>query len=165
VRVPLLDEPGTAAGPVCSPYATTLSPDDSTAWISCYRSGDLIAVDVARKQRGGSLAMPGLAVFGDYADTSNRFAITTQDTDGVVILVDNGGGSARIERFMTVDANQCIKPHTVLWLDNDTRLAVVCEGNKIDAGSLIVLDPANGNELAHVGLGRFPDDIAVQVKP
>jgi DNA-binding beta-propeller fold protein YncE len=165
VRVPLLDEPGTAAGPVCSPYATTLSPDDSTAWISCYRSGELIAVDVARRERGGTIALPGLAVFGDYAEASNRFAIATQDTDGIVVLVDNGGGSASIERFMTVDANRCIKPHTVLWLDDDTHLAVVCEGNKIDAGSLIVLDPANGNELAHVALGLFPDDIAVQVKP
>jgi hypothetical protein len=165
VRIPLLDEPGTAAGPVCSPYATTLSPDDSTAWISCYRSGEIIAVDVTRKERGGSIAMPGLAVFGDYADTSNRFAIATQDTDGIVVLVDNGAGTASIERFMTVDANHCIKPHTVLWLDNDAHLAVVCEGNKLDAGSLIVVDPSSGVELAYVGLGLFPDDIALQVKP
>lgn len=165
VRISLLDEPGTAAAPVCSPYATTLSPDDSTAWISCYRSGELIAVDVSRKERGRSIALPGLAVFGDYADVSNRFAVATQDTDGVVILDDEGAGNATIERFITVDATHCIKPHTVQWLDDDSHLAVVCEGNKIDAGSLIVLDPETGIEVAHVGLGRFPDDIAVQVKP
>jgi hypothetical protein len=82
-----------------------------------------------------------------------------------VVLVDNGAGTAAIERFMTVDANHCVKPHTVLWLDDDAHLAVVCEGNKIDVGSLIVVDPESGTELAHVGLGLFPDDIALQVKP
>jgi len=164
-RIPLVDVPGTAAQPTCSPYATTLSSDDRTAWISCYASGELVAVDVEAKTRGITIALPGLAVFGDYADSGDRFVIATQDTDGVVILVDDGDGEAHVERFFPTAADICALPHTAHWFDDDTRIAIICEGNKIDPGAITVLDAGDGSVVGRVALGRFPDDIAVQEKP
>ena len=164
-RIRLVDVPGTAAQPSCSPYATTLSSDDRTAWISCYASGELVAVDVEAKTRGITIALPGLAVFGDYADAGDRFVIATQDTDGVVVLVDDGGGEAHVERFFPTAADVCALPHTAHWFDDDTRIAIICEGNKIDPGAIAVLDASDGSLVGRVELGRFPDDIAVQEKP
>ena len=163
--VPMLENPGTAAAPQCSPYASTMSGDGSMAWISCYSSGELVGVDLTTRQRTVTLTLPGLAVFGDFADGGNRFAVATQDTDGVAFLVDNGDGTAGLERFVPLASEGCVLPHTVHFMDDDTRLAVVCEGNKRDPGTLMVLDASTGARLGSVSLGRFPDDIAVQVKP
>ena len=46
--VTLVDPPGSALAPMCGPYAVTLDEGDGerTAWVSCYQSGRLIAVDV-----------------------------------------------------------------------------------------------------------------------
>ncbi len=164
-RIALVDVPGTAAQPTCSPYATTLSSDDRTAWISCYSSGDLVAVDVEARERGMTIALPGLAVFGDYADDGDRFVIATQDTDGVVVLVDDGVGAAHIDRFFPTTADICALPHSAHFFDDDTRIAIICEGNKIDPGAITVVDASDGSVVGRVELGRFPDDIAVQEKP
>ena len=162
VRIALVDVPGTAAQPTCSPYATTLSADDTVAWISCYASGEIVAVDVERRTRGITLALPGLAVFGDYADSGDRFAIATQDTDGIVVLDDTGEGTASVRAFFSFSADVCALPHTAHFFDDDTRIAVVCEGNKIDPGALVVVAADDGSVVGRVELGRFPDDIAVQ---
>ncbi|HEY1099832.1 MAG TPA: hypothetical protein VGF99_12935, partial [Myxococcota bacterium] len=164
-RIPLIDVPGTAARPTCSPYATTLSNDDRTAWISCYASGQLVAVDVDTRTRGVTLELPGLAVFGDYSDLGDRFAIATQDTDGVVILDDNGDGTASVARFVPFSPDICALPHTAHWLEDDTRIVVVCEGNKVDVGALVVVDADSGALIGRVPLGLFPDDVAIQEKP
>jgi DNA-binding beta-propeller fold protein YncE len=164
-RVTLLDAPGTAQHPNCSPYAVTMTADDSTAWISCYASGDLVAVDTATATRGRTLALPGLAVFGDVSDAGDRLAIATQDTDGIVVFDVTGPGELALISFFSLSADICPLPHTVRFLDDDDALAVVCEGNKRDPGAVVALDADSGAVLGRVVVGRFPDDIAVQVKP
>jgi hypothetical protein len=164
-RITLLDEPGTAASPRCSPYAVTMSADDATAWVSCYGSGDLIAVDVATATRGPALALPGLAVFGDVSDAGDRLAITTQDTDGLVLFDVGVDNALRLARFVPLPPDVCPLPHTVLFLDDDAHVAIVCEGDKRTPGRMIALDVESGAVLGGVTLGRFPDDLALQVVP
>jgi DNA-binding beta-propeller fold protein YncE len=164
-RVTLLDEPGTAASPRCGPYAVTMSPDDATAWISCYSSGDLIAVDVATATRGPSLALPGLAVFGDVSDAGDRLAITTQDTDGVVLFDIGADNGLTLTSFIPLTPDVCPLPHTALFLDDDAHLALVCEGDKRGPGRVVALDVGGGAVLGGVTVGLFPDDLALQVVP
>lgn len=164
-RVALLETPGTALRPSCSPYAVTMTADDSTAWVSCYSSGELIAVDVASATRGRALALPGLAVFGDVSDAGDRLAVATQDTDGVVVFDVTGPGELALVSFFAMTPDVCFLPHTVQFLDDDDALAVVCEGNKRDAGAVIALDADSGALLGRVLVGLFPDDVAIQVKP
>jgi DNA-binding beta-propeller fold protein YncE len=167
-RIPLLPAPGTAAAPVCGPYAVTLTPDDRTAWVSCYRSGELVGVDVeARALTGTLLVLPGLPVFGDFAARAVAegawLALAVQDTDGVVFVLDDGVGGARIDRFVPLSPDVCQAPHTTLFVDDDRALVVVCEGNKRDPGAVVVLDVATGTVRGRVAVGTFPDDLALAV--
>jgi DNA-binding beta-propeller fold protein YncE len=165
-RVTLLDVPGNAASPVCAPYAVTLTPDDATAWVSCYRSGELVGVDVARRARsGGLVVLPGLAVFGSFAGDGATLALAVQETDGIAFIVDDGAGGAQLTRFLPLPPDRCTLPHTTAWVDDDRALLVVCEGNKRDPGTLIVLDVETGRVRAGVAVGRFPDDVALAVPP
>jgi DNA-binding beta-propeller fold protein YncE len=164
-RVTLLDEPGTAASPRCGPYAVTMSADDATAWVSCYSSGDLVAVDVATATRGPSLALPGLAVFGDVSEAGDRLAITTQDTDGVVLFDIGADNALQLTSFLPLSPDVCALPHTALFLDDDAHLAVVCEGDKRTPGRVIALEVGGGAVLGGVDVGLFPDDLALQVVP
>jgi len=164
-RVPLLESPGTALRPSCSPYAVTMTADNSTAWVSCYSSGELIAVDVATATRGRALALPGLAVFGDVSAAGDRLAIATQDTDGVVVFDVTAPGELALVSFFALTPDVCFLPHTVQFLDDDDTLAVVCEGNKREPGSVIALDADSGALLGRVAVGLFPDDLATQVRP
>ena len=166
VRVSLLDAPGTAAAPVCGPYAVTLTSDQRVAMVSCYNSGELIGVDVAGGARSGDVVvMPGHAVFGSVAP-DGTMAVAVQDSDGVAFLDDdNATATLGITRFVSLTPDVCTLPHATLWVDDGAHLVVVCEGNKRDAGSVIVLDTATGAVLGQVPVGRFPDDLALQVKP
>lgn|GEM_PF-381133 len=165
-RVTLLASPGTAASPVCGPYAVTLSPDDQTAWVSCYRSGELIGVDVAtRSLSGGVVVLPGLPVFGAFATHpvagGSLLALAVQDTDGVAFVVDDGAGRARLDRFVPLSADVCLLPHTTLFVDDDRALIVLCEGNKRDPGAVVALDLDSGAVLGRVAVGVFPDDLGL----
>lgn len=159
-RVTLLDDPGTAASPVCGPYAVTLSTDESTAFVSCYDSGELIGVDIATATRSGDVVtLPGHAVFGAAA-ADGTLAVAIQDEDGIAFVKDGA-----ITRFTVLRADVCERPHAVRFLDDDTHLFVVCEGNQRDPGAVVVLDVASDDVLGRVLVGRFPDDLALQVKP
>jgi DNA-binding beta-propeller fold protein YncE len=164
-RVPLLDAPGTAESPVCGPYAVTMSADSQTAWISCYSSGDLVAVDVATATRGATLSLPGLAVFGDVGDAGDRLAIATQDTDGVAVFAVEPDNTLTLVAFWALPREVCPAPHTVRFLDDDARMAVVCEGDRHGPGRVVAFDVERGEVLGGVELGIFPDDLAVQVVP
>ena len=164
-RVTLLDEPGTAASPRCGPYAVTMSADDATAWVSCYSSGDLIAVDVATATRGPALALPGLAVFGDVSDAGDRLVIATQDTDGVVLFSIEANNALRLTSFIPLSPDICTLPHTAMFLDDDVHLAIVCEGDTRSPGRIVALEVGGGAVLGGVSVGRFPDDLALQVVP
>jgi hypothetical protein len=166
-RVTLLDTPGTAARPACGPYAVTLMPDATTAQVSCYDSGDLVAVDIPSRTRGTTLTLPGRPVFGSVSAAGDLFALAVQGTDGVVFLTADP--SPALVRFAPLPANICPLPHTTHFVADDTRLVVVCEGNKRDPGSVIALDvsdlAAGTPVVGSVTVGVFPDDLAVAVVP
>jgi DNA-binding beta-propeller fold protein YncE len=163
--VPLLDAPGPAQRPACGPYAITVSATNQTAWVSCYSSGELVAVDVAARTRGATLALPGLAVFGDVSEGGDLLAIATQDTDGVMLFDIGAGDVLTVRRFLAFTPDVCGLPHTALFLDSDTRLAVVCEGDKRSPGRVIAVDVTSGEVIGGVDVGIFPDDVALQVRP
>jgi DNA-binding beta-propeller fold protein YncE len=164
-RVVLLDSPGTAASPVCGPYAVTLSADDRTAWISCLTSGELIAVDIGTATRGDAVTVPGLAVFGDVSDDGARLAIATQDTDGVAVFDVGADNRLSLARFFALSPEVCLKPHTARFLDADERMAVVCEGDRRGPGRVVAINVDTGDVLGGVDVGLFPDDVALQVVP
>lgn len=155
-RVPVVPAPGTALAPSCEPYAMTA--DGETAWVSCYASGLLVAVDVRGAALDGrTFQLPGRAVFGDVH--GGVLAVAHQQVDGVTFL-RTADASLASTRLLSPDV--CVAPHATRFIEDGTRLLVVCEGTRAAPGHLLLLDASAPHEvLARVELGLFPDDMAV----
>ena len=160
-RLDVIDEPGTARAPLCGPYAITIDPSGETAWVSCYQDGRLIAVDIASATLDGRVVqLPGRAVFGSFSADGSLLAVAAQTLDAVV-FVDAAAGV--IDHLRPTPPDVCALPHGTMFVDDDRSLLVVCEGNKVDPGTLALLDVASGAIWGQVPLGLFPDDLALAV--
>jgi hypothetical protein len=152
-----IDNPGTAALPTCFPYAITI--DGSTAWVSCFTGGALIAVDaIAGVLDGRTVQLLGnISMFGEVRD--GVLAIAHQDQDGVT-FVDTG--APELLSFRLFARDECLLPHVARWSEEGTEVLVVCEGDHSAPGAIVVLDAQEPHDiLASETLGIFPDDIAM----
>lgn len=158
--VPVLALPGTIADPECQPYALTQSPDGATVWVGCFESGELRAFDVAsgamdptRVARLGTSAL-----FGSYVDAAT-LVVPSQGPDQLA-WIDAATGDTRAS--LTFDRADCILPHVVGASSDRKRLLVVCEGDRVSPGTLVIVDPDTRTVSDVVPVGRFPDDLAIR---
>lgn len=159
-RIAILDAPGTALAPVCFPYAVTM--DENIAWASCFNTGELIAVDATAKERDGrSFQLLGqTGMFGDVRD--GVMAVAHQLDDGVTFLDVSDPASVTLSSFRLFAADECVRPHAAKWSADGARVLVVCEGDQVTPGSLIVMDGAAPHDIVGSAvMGIFPDDVAV----
>lgn len=164
-RVSLLDAPGTAASPACAPYAITMDeqPGRSTAWVSCYADGRVVAVDVtggaATAARDGRvLQLQGRAIFGHAV--LGRLVIAHQGTDGISVF-DTTGDAPTFVSTRPLVGEPCVLPHYARWSEGGS-IFLVCEGDKRTPGTFLVLEAAAPHAVkGSVALGLFPDDMAV----
>jgi len=162
--VTVLADPGDVDQPKCQPYAITI--DGTTAWVSCYSSGQVIGVDVTTKTlTGASFQLPGVAVFGEVRD--GVLLLAHQNVDGVSAYdldnVDGDGNPTSLFHVFATDPTQCTLPHVARFNADGTKIFAVCEGNRADPGSFIVIDAADDAHpiIGSVPLGIFPDDLAI----
>ncbi len=163
--VPLLDAPGTAVAPACGPYAVTMDEHGgrSTAWVSCYVDGRVIAVDLtagpaAADRDGRTLQLQGRALFGHAVD--GKLVIAHQETDGITVF-DTSGDAPLFSSTKVLTGEGCVLPHYARWSAGGS-VFVVCEGNRREPGSFLVLGPLAPHDVrGSVALGRFPDDMAI----
>lgn len=163
--VPLLDEPGTAVAPACGPYAITIDEHEgrSTAWVSCYVDGRVIAVDVTggaalAERDGRALQLQGRALFGHAL--GGKLAIAHQETDGVSVF-DTSGDTPLFSSTKVLVGEGCVLPHSARWSAGGS-IFVVCEGNRREPGTFVVLEPLAPHVVrGSLTLGRFPDDMAI----
>ena len=161
-RIPVVDEPGDVGAPVCSPYATTIDPLGETAWVSCFESGEVVAVDLDTGARDGRVVpLNGRALFGSFNADGTTLAIAAQsDQVSTIAFIDAVTGAVQSSTFLFTDV--CEAAHVAAYVDDDRKIAVVCEGNHRDPGTLVVIDAAAPHTiLAHATLGIYPDDIAL----
>lgn len=155
-RVDVIDGPGTAAQPVCGPYAVTM--DGATAWASCYETGQVVAISTETAARDGrSFQLPGLALFGEVRE--GVMVIAHQGADGIS-FIDTTDATTISTRLMSPD--ECVLPHVARWSEPGAEVLVVCEGNKSSPGTLLVLDAEAPHAVrGRAELGIFPDDLAM----
>ncbi|OGQ19153.1 MAG: hypothetical protein A2138_26835 [Deltaproteobacteria bacterium RBG_16_71_12] len=164
-RLSLLDDPGTAAAPACAPYAVTMDeqPGRTTAWVSCFADGRVVAVDVtggaASAARDGRVVqLPGRAIFGHAVE--GRLVIAHQGTDGISVFDTSGDAPAFVSTRPLV-GEACLLPHYARWSEGGS-IFLVCEGDKRAPGTFLVLEAAAPHAVkGSVELGVFPDDMAV----
>lgn len=165
-RLPVVEDPGDATAPVCFPYATTLSPDGGSVWVSCSSSGEVVRYDVASGEMDPAavVRLNGPAMFGAFTADGATFVVPYQgDTSAGLAFVDPSVPEVREVKLLFPDI--CAAPHAVRFVDDERKMLLVCEGDHVGPGTLVVLDAATRDVLDHATLGRYPDDVALLEVP
>jgi len=160
--VPVLPLPGTIADPECQPYALTLSPDGGTVWVGCFESGELRAYDVARGAMDPTrvAALGSAALFGSYLEGDPATLVVPSQGPDRLAWIDAATGDIRAS--LAFDRADCILPHVVKPTPDGKHLLVVCEGDRISPGTLVVVAAQTRTVANVVPVGLFPDDIAIR---
>jgi DNA-binding beta-propeller fold protein YncE len=162
VRLPIQEGVGgDPTAPEFGPYAATVSPDGAEVWVSNLEGTSLAvylvesgAFDEARR-----IDLPGSALFASFSAEGDRLYVPTQDPHQLV-TVDTATGE--ILATLDFDNDQCERPHGTLLLDGGERMGLVCEGNRVDPGTVVRLDLTGegGPAIEEVfEVGVYPDDL------
>lgn len=160
-RIPV--GPGTVFGSVSyGPYAAVLSPDGTRVAVSSLDSGDVRFLDVAARAMEDTppIVLRGAGYFPAWSADGQVLWVPVQSPDAVV-RVDLDSGESE-ERPLGPEQG-CERPHEVERLD-DARIAVVCEGDHEEPGSVVILDASTLATISEAQVGVFPDAIEL-VRP
>lgn len=167
--------PGAVESPACQhcPYGLSVAPDQ-TVWVSTLGpNGDgaggihvydpeLEAFDVSRRIR-----LCGRAMFssfsGTVSDGSARAWVPEQGPCGEFIhvyAVGARGVPAELLHSITIDSSLCLNAHMVDVDEGDQTALLVCEGDHVKPGTLLLIDLETRAVLDHVTVGVFPDGIS-----
>ena len=103
-------------------------------------------------------------MFGSVFDQTMVVAFQGEN-DGVAV-VDLSDPDQPALREVRSLAGECVLPHFARFSADGAKIFVVCEGNRADPGSVMVLDAGPGLAArGSVDVGRFPDDIAFARRP
>jgi hypothetical protein len=97
----------------------------------------------------------GAPYFPAWSAAGDALWIPVQSPDAI-LRVDLASGDV-LERPLGPDAG-CERPHEVERLD-DERLAVVCEGDHVAPGAVLIVDAATLDTMTSTAVGVFPDAI------
>ena len=157
-RIPV-DASGSAIGdPKVGPYSVVLSPDGKTLALGNTVSKDVRFFDIEANAMAPSRQIDtlGAPFFPAFSEDGKRIWIPTQSPDALV-LWDLESDQEITRRDFT--ANECKWPHVAERLD-DTRIALICEGDHVTAGKALVLDAATLATQSEAVVGVYPDAIA-----
>lgn len=153
-RVPV--GPGTIFGTVAyGPYAMVLSPDGANLAVTSLESRDVRFFDVASRAMADAepIVTRGAPYFPAWSADGDVLWIPVQTPDSL-LRVDRASGD--VEERLLGDEEGCARPHEVERLDDD-RIAVVCEGDHVGPGSVVLLDATTLETLSVAEVGIFPD--------
>ncbi len=157
-RIPI--GPGTLFGTVAyGPYAAVLSPAGDRVAVASLASQDVRFLDVASRamEATAPIVLRGAPFFPAWSADGSVLWVPVQSPDALV-RVDLETG-ATDERPLGEEEG-CGLPHEVEVLD-DGRLAVVCEGNREDPGSVLFVDATSLETVGSAEVGVFPDAIEI----
>jgi DNA-binding beta-propeller fold protein YncE len=159
-RIPMADDAADAIAPKYEPYALTLAPSGDI-WVSCRSRNELRVVDAQTlavdTQR--IVGVTGAPMFGAFGADGTTLFMPTQ-IDDVIAVIDSTTGA--LQREIPVRSPTCLNVHQLRFTPDGRWGLLVCEGDHGTAGSLLVLDMANGGTVVQaVAVGRFPDSVTV----
>jgi YVTN family beta-propeller protein len=152
--------PGAGIGdPSFGPYSAVLSPDGKTLAIGNTESKDVRFFDIDTQSVDllRTLDTLGAPFFTAWTPDGTGLYVPTQNPDSL-ILVDVTNNNQELARRDFLPG-ECPLPHVVDRVD-DSRVILVCEGDHMTAGRVLLLDAAT---LATIGtgtdVGTYPDAI------
>lgn len=160
-RIKVAANAGSAFEARQTPYALSVSPLTGDVFISCPRSGDVRVLTAALTiDDGRRTLLGGLPQLSGFSPDGNTLWVPTQGDDRVH-AVDPLTGTRTAS--LNVPRDRCRNVHQVLALSS-TLLAVVCEGDHVAPGSLVVLG-TDGTVKSVTDVGTFPDYIGLWRTP
>jgi DNA-binding beta-propeller fold protein YncE len=154
VRIPMSDSPGIPGQPYVGPYAAIASHDGKRVAVGDVESKDVRFLDVAsRTVEKTILSVNGSAFFPAFSADDARLYVPTQGPDQIVVGDTHTGLVINARTLGT----ECRRPHEAQVSTNGSTLYVVCEGDHVAPGSLVVLDANTLATKATLTLGIYPD--------
>jgi DNA-binding beta-propeller fold protein YncE len=162
-RVPVDPSGGSLGDPQYGPYSAVLSPDGKTIVIGNTVSKDVRFFDVGASSVDVTRTLPtlGAPMFAAFTADGSRLWVPTQSPDAL-LLIDLENNNQEITR-LDFTGDTCKLPHVVQRLD-DTRIALVCEGDHVGQGKVLILDAETLATQSEAVVGIYPDSI-VRVPP
>jgi YVTN family beta-propeller protein len=158
VRVPVSGSPGIPGQPEVGPYAAVMSHDSKRIALANTESKDVRFFDVATQAMETTLlSVNGAAFFPTFTPDDARIYVPVQGPDQIVV------GDARTGAVVNARplSQECKRPHEAQLSTKGDALFVVCEGDHINPGSMIVLDPTTLATISTLPLGVYPDRLLV----
>jgi YVTN family beta-propeller protein len=158
-RIPV-DPSGPAIGdPKVGPYSAILAPDGK--WLAL---GNTVSKDVRFFDTNTETMDPtrtiktlGAPFFPAFSADGKRLWVPTQSPDAILLVDLENPATQPIQRNFA--AGECKWPHVVETID-DTRISLVCEGDHITAGKVLILDATTLETKNEMMVGVYPDGIA-----
>ncbi|HLM72745.1 MAG TPA: beta-propeller fold lactonase family protein, partial [Polyangiaceae bacterium] len=155
-RIPVGPD-ATIGNPTYGPYAAVMSPDGKTIAVSNTTSRDIRFFDVESEtfDLTKTIKTQGVPYFVGWTPDNKYIYVPTQQPDAM-ILIDVSQGNAEVDfRDLT---GECGKPHQA-ELHEGSGVFVVCEGDQLTPGDVVMLDPMTLITSAKTKVGVYPDAI------
>ena len=157
LRVPVGPAP-TAINPTYGPYATALTPDGSILAVSLLLSREVIFYSVADGVVSATrVHTPGIPYALAWTPDGRQLYIATQSPDAV--LVYDLEEEEILPTSRDFDPGECDAPRGI-HVSADLDLFVVCEGDQLNPGTVLMLDGQTLETAGSTEVGVYPDAFA-----
>lgn len=146
----------TPGAPALGPYSVVASASGDRLAVGQTEGKVTTLFDVAAATFTLSMKTQGAPYFAAWSADSSRLFVPTQAPDAIVVF-DPATGSVVTSR--TFAKGECQRPHEAVTTEG--ALAVVCEGDHVAPGRVLVLDPVTLSTTAEADVGVYPDRLLV----
>lgn len=156
-RVPVGSNAEGFGDPVYGPYSIVQSPDGKLIAVGNTVSKDVRFLDVGTSEMvaGMTLSTFGAPYFPAFDEDGGKLVVPTQSPDGIAVF-DVATQTEILQRPFA--GAECPLPHVVTRLP-DGVLLLVCEGDHVEPGKVLWLDPETLDTIREVTVGVYPDAI------
>lgn len=149
------------------PYAIAVSPSGTDVWISAPKSQKLLVYDVmaGRMEPQRTVELRGQPIFGAFTADGSTLYMATQHGDGIAAIDPHTSQMRRLP--IVFPPFRCTLPHQFTLTPDEHFGLLVCEGDHVTPGTLVVLDMTDGGGRYHhhVEVGVFPDYVGILRRP
>ncbi|WP_338873459.1 hypothetical protein [Myxococcus stipitatus] len=159
-RIKVSASAGTAVTPRHQPYALTMSPTTGDLWVSSMASKEIQFLDAKTRDMNPArtIRLPGAPMFGDHSADGKTLYMPVQGVEALFVI-DVGTGAIRGEMDLA-DAG-CLNVHQAHLTPDGSHALVVCEGDRVNPGTLHAVNLAQGTVVNTVRVGIFPDSVSL----
>lgn len=161
-RIPVGPAAGSGSSLRYGPYAAVLDPAGKQLLVGTTEGRDLRLFDVDAGAMAPRWYSAGGSVFFAAADAASAVAyVPVQTPDFLAKVALSGQGELAELARRTFAKDECYRPHEATLWDGDRELLLVCEGDHVHPGSLLILDPETLETRASLPMEVYPDKVLV----